>query len=121
MKNYLNKELGKEIFVKNLTKIMKLMLPFTPHLAHECLALLNCTSVKEWPEIDKKNILNEIKIAVQINGKTRDILSVNKNLIESQINEIILQSSKAKKYIENKKITKTIFIKNKIINYIILH
>ena len=121
MKNYLNKELGKEIFVKNLTKIMKLMLPFTPHLAHECLALLNCTSVKEWPEIDKKNILNEIKIAVQINGKTRDILSVNKDLIESQINEIILQSSKAKKYIENKKIAKTIFIKNKIINYIILH
>ena len=121
MKDYLNKEVGKETFVKNLTKIMKLMLPFTPHLAHECLALLNCTSVKEWPEIDKKNMLNEIKIAVQINGKTRDILLVNKDLIEGQINEIILQSSKAKKYIENKKIIKTIFIKNKIINYIIPH
>ncbi len=119
IKDYLNKGLSKEVFVKNLTKIMKLMLPFTPHLAHECLELLNCTSVKKWPEIDKKNVMNEIKIAVQINGKTRDILSVNKDLIEDQINEIILRSSKAKKYIENKKIIKTIFIKNKIINYII--
>ena len=31
-----------------------------------------------------------------------------------------LKNSKAKKYIENKKISKTIFVKNKIINYIII-
>ena len=34
---------------------MKLMIPFTPHLAHECLELMNCKKQKEWPKIDKKN------------------------------------------------------------------
>ena len=66
-----------------------------------------------------KNILNEIKVAVQVNGKTRDILTVKKDLIEEEIEKIILKDSKAKKYIETKKITKRIFVKNKIINYII--
>ena len=99
-------------------KIMKLMIPFVPHLAHECLEFLGCKSINKWPNIEK-NIQEEIKLAVQINGKTRDIINVNKDLVEKEIKEIILKSSKAKKYIENKKIDKTIFIKNKIVNYIV--
>ena len=94
------------------------MIPFVPHLAHECLEFLGCKSINKWPNIEK-NIQEEIKLAVQINGKTRDIINVNKDLVEKEIKEIILKSSKAKKYIENKKIDKTIFIKNKIVNYIV--
>ena len=32
---------------------MKLMIPFTPHLAHECLEFLNCDSPDKWPNIRK--------------------------------------------------------------------
>ena len=64
-------------------------------------------------------MLTEINIAVQINGKTRDILSVKKNTSEKDINRMIMEKSKAKKYVENKKINKIIFVQNKIINYII--
>ena len=95
------------------------MIPFTPHLAFECLELFNCKTVNIWPKVDSKNIINEVKLAVQINGKTRDILTIKKDLIEKEIFEIVLNKSKAKKYIENKKISKTIFVKNKIINYIV--
>ncbi len=118
IKDYLDKDLGNKKLVNNLTKIMKLMIPFTPHLAHECLEILNCKTVNNWPNINK-NDLEEINFAVQINGKTRDVIAINKDLVETKVNEIILKTSKAKKYIENKKIIKTIFIKNKIINYII--
>ena len=38
---------------------------------------------------------------------------------EKETHKLIVEKSKAKKYIENKKIKKTIFVKNKIINYII--
>ena len=38
---------------------------------------------------------------------------------EKSINKIIYQSSKAKKHIDQKKVVKTIFVKNKIINYIV--
>ena len=50
-----------------------------------------------WPEI-KKEGLNEIKFAVQINGKTRDIILINQGLDEKEIKEIILSKSKAKNF-----------------------
>ena len=97
---------------------MILLIPFTPHLANECLELLGCKKVDAWPKI-KKNIDENIKFAVQINGKTRDIISVKKNSEKNQIDLIVQKNSKAKKYIDSRKISKTIFVKNKIINYII--
>ena len=97
---------------------MKLMIPFTPHISHECLELLDCKTKEIWPKIDIKNISEEIKLAVQINGKTRDIIKVKKDLLEKEINKIILNKSKAKKFLEDKKVSRVIFVKNKIINYI---
>ncbi len=114
----INSELSNKCLQNNIIKIMKLLLPFTPHLASECLEFLNCKTVNKWPEI-KKNLKEEIKFAIQVNGKTRDIISVQKNTSENQINKVVLDNSKAKKYLENKRIIKTIFVKDKIINYII--
>ena len=95
------------------------MIPFTPHLAHECLELMKCKSTKDWPKIDEKQLVLDIKIAVQINGKTRDILLIKKDLNENEVYRNILENSNARKYIKDKKIKKTIFVKNKVINYII--
>ena len=64
-------------------------------------------------------ISDKIKVAIQVNGKTRDIITVKKNLIEKEIRKIVLDQPKVKKYIEDKKIIKTIYVKNKILNYII--
>ncbi len=118
-KESLEFRIGSKLLSFYFIEMMKLMMPFTPHLSHECLEHLGCKNVYEWPKIDKKNLTNEIKLAVQINGKTRDIITIEKDLIEKEIQKIILNKSKAKKYIEDKKILKTIFVKNKILNYII--
>ena len=114
----LQKEINDQILVENIIKFMKLMMPFTPHLAHECLELFNCKTFYNWPEI-KKNTLEIINFAVQINGKTRDIIKMNKNLSEVEAKVIAEGSLKVKRHIENKKISKIIFVKNRIINYII--
>ena len=118
IKDHLNKQISNQVIVESITDIMKLMMPFTPHLSHECLEKLKCKTTNIWPKIER-NLLTEINIAVQINGKTRDILSVKKNTSEKDINRMIMEKSKAKKYVENKKINKIIFVQNKIINYII--
>jgi leucyl-tRNA synthetase len=118
VKDHLEKDLSDNILRENAINIMKLMIPFAPHLAHECLELFQCKSLDSWPKIEK-NILDDINLAVQVNGKTRDIITVKKDLNEEGINNIILKNSKAIKYILDKKIIKTIFVKNKIINYII--
>ena len=114
----INEEISNNSLINNFTKIIKLMIPFTPHLANACLELLGCKTTDKWPEI-KKDLKEEIKFAVQVNGKTRDIISVRKNTEKDKINKFVLDSSKAKKFIKNKKIFKTIFVKDKIINYII--
>ncbi len=118
-KNYIKEEISNQILRDCLIKIMKLMLPITPHLSHECLSLLDCKNFKDWPKIDKVSIKEDIKLAVQINGKTRDIIQIKKDLDEESIKDFILHNSKAKKYFENRMIKKTIFVKNKIINYLI--
>ena len=54
---------------------MLTLIPFVPHLAFECLTLVNNKVDYEWPEINKSLITSgTVKIAVQINGKTRDII-----------------------------------------------
>ena len=58
-------------------------------------------------------------MVIHINGKTRDVLNVKRNLEEAEIADLVNKSLKANKYIINKKILKTIFVKNKIINYIV--
>ena len=83
----------------------------------ECLRC-DCKTPNKWPTVEK-NVLKEINLAVQVNGKTRDIISIKKDFSEKEIDKLVLNNSKAKKYIENKRIIKKIFVKNKIINYII--
>ena len=116
-KENLDKSLGQNVLKSNLVKFMKLLIPFTPHIAYECLDLLKCEKIN-WPDV-KKNILENISLAVQINGKTRDIIKINKDLTEEDVNQLIIKNSKANKYIANSKVSKIIFVKNKIINYII--
>ena len=115
----INQEINKKVFVMNIIKIMKLMIPFTPHLANECLHNLECKETNSWPTIDSKIISNiQVNMVVQINGKTRDVVNIKKDLIESDVHKLVNTYPKVKKHLLNKTIVKTIFIKNKIINYI---
>ena len=118
LKENLNKKVGNKIFKEKLESYLRLLTPFTPHLAFECLEI-NCSKLLDsWPEI-KKIDLEEIKIAIQVNGKTRDILKVKKDLAEDKLKNIVEKSSKANKFLQNAKIIKIIHVKNKIINYIL--
>ena len=95
-------------------------MPFTPYLASECLLNLNCKDVNKWPKINEKALNTDmINMVIQVNGKTRDVINIKKNLTEAEIKKLIINFPKANKYITNKKVAKTIFVKNKIINYIL--
>ena len=115
---FLDKKISNDCLIVNITKIMKLLIPFTPHLAYECLELLKCKDIDSWPEI-KENLVEKITFAVQVNGKTRDILSIDKDSSREKIELMIKKNFNFEKYIDNKKILNTIFVKNRIINYII--
>ena len=123
--NYLNQNINSKIKLKilkdNMINFIKLMIPFTPHLARECLEKLDCKVHNQWPKIDVKKTIKNIKFAIQINGKTRDIITIPKDSQEEVITKTIFKNSKAKKYLDKNNIKKTIFVKNKIINYILVN
>jgi leucyl-tRNA synthetase len=115
----IDEEVSNECLKKNFSNLLKILIPFTPHLAHECLEQIGATQVNIWPIVNIDFISEEkIKLAVQINGKTREVLEIKKNLDEKNV---IIESKKNKKIkdsLTDKKIIKIIFVKNKIINYL---
>ncbi len=121
--NYLNGKIDSDISLhvlkKSMIDLMKIMTPFVPHLAREALEFLGCKNPNEWPKIDLGKLQKKVNFAVQVNGKTRDIITIDEHAKEEEINAMILKKSKAKKFIKDQKIVKTIFVKNKIINYIL--
>jgi len=118
----LNKDVSNKCLLKILEDFMKILIPFTPHIASECLEKLNIKNINldRWPEIDKNLIgKKKIKVAVQINGKTKEIIEVPKDLQEKELVEESKMNDKVSKSLTNKKIIRVIFVKNKIINYLI--
>jgi len=115
----ITEKINNEQLKKDLSRLMNVLIPFVPHLAHECLEQLGVKNINTWPEADSKLSLDEkVKIAIQINGKTREIIEVKKDLDEKNV---INESNKIKKIndrLSKIQIKKIIFVKNKIINYI---
>ena len=115
----IDKEIDNKCLKENFIKLMKVLIPFVPHLAHECLEQLNEKNINVWPEFNNKlNLDKKIKMAIQINGKTRDIIEVKKDLDEKNVINESKKIKKIKEQLAKNKIIKIIFVKNKIINYL---
>ena len=96
------------------------MMPVIPHIANECLNSLDISSEIKWPEINQKYLIKSSnEIVIQINGKKRNVISIDKDLDEKKIIQKIKETKVIDKYLKNKDLIKTIYVKNKIINYII--
>ena len=104
----------------NFKKLIILMMPFVPHITNECFEKFKFEKKYKWPEVDKNYLNNDnSKIIIQVNGKKRSIIFTKKDLGEKDIVNEIKEKSLIQKYLDNRKILKTIYIKNKIINFII--
>ena len=117
-REYCDREIRNSLLRKHIIDLMKFFIPFTPHIAYQCLELHNCKDANIWPKM-VNNSHQKVKLAVQINGKTRDVITIDKNLNPTEIYKIIIKNSKTKKYLDNQEIKNTIFFPGKIINYII--
>ncbi len=104
----------------NFKKILLIIMPVTPHLANECLEKLDNYEDVKWPDVEEKYLLKETNdIVIQVNGKKRAIISVNKNTPENDIVNHINDKHLIDKYLNSGKLIKTIYVKNRLINYII--
>ncbi|MDA9733219.1 leucine--tRNA ligase [Candidatus Pelagibacter sp.] len=123
MQNFFSKELNANYTPKtlkgNFSKILITMLPIVPHLANECLKVLNVNNTK-WPDYDEKLLIEEqINYVIQINGKKRALISSKRDISENDLVDIINKEENLKKYLSGKQIKKKIFVPNKLMNIII--
>ncbi len=105
---------------ENYEKLLITMLPIIPHLANECLYMLNKNYEFNWPIYNDK-LIEETKnlVVIQINGKKRGLMETENNISEKELVKLIMSDDKINKYVGDKIIKKKIFIKNKLINLIV--
>ena len=105
---------------ENFKKILIILSPVIPHFANECLAQFDIKNTLAWPSVKKEYLETDKKeIVIQINGKKRGNILIEKKMGENDIIEQIKKMSLSEKYIQNKEILKTIYIKDRLINIII--
>ena len=114
------KKYSKNSIIKNYSKILTVISPIIPHFAFECLKDIDTKEQINWPKYDKKYLIeNIIPFVIQINGKKRDLIQIERNAKEEDVINIIYQQENIKKYLNNKGIKKKIFVPNRLINIII--
>ncbi len=100
---------------------IKLLSPFAPHLTEEIWASLGnegFLSVAKWPEYDEaKTVDDEIEVAVQVNGKTREVVKVSKDIDKD--GAINAGKEAVSKWLDGATIVKEIYIPGKIVNIVI--
>ncbi len=75
---------------ENYTKILTCFMPVIPHFINECLDDLGIKNNLGWPKYDKEILdKNEINFVIQINGKKRIVLKINKDSSEMDILDIV--------------------------------
>ena len=115
------------ISVKTLDKdvihtFLVLLNPFAPHISEEINEKLGYDTLTStiWPKFDSDLIVEDtVTIAVQFNGKMRGTVLVNIDSKEEIIRKAVDDDDNLKKYFLNMKEIKTIYIKNKLINFVL--
>ena len=102
--------------------LLKLLSPFTPHLAEEMWARMGKTTLviaEAWPKGDAKLAQdNEVTIAVQICGKVRGTITMPKDAPRTDVEAAALAIENVKRQLEGKEIKKIIVVPNKICNIV---
>ncbi len=118
---FLNKKLSKSDFKWSLKKLSIILHPFVPHISEEIWSSLGFTSlcVNQIWESEDVNKKIKLKIAVQVNGKTRDVIEINNTISKEEVMELIKKNDKIKKNINGRKILREIYVPGKIVNLVI--
>ena len=113
----------REVANEAIESILLMLNPITPHLSqHLWWQLYPSESIldKPWPTIDEKLLVDDkVKIAIQINGKLRSEIEVEKDREEESVKSLAITDKKIEKYLEGNEIKKIIYVPGKIINIVI--
>ena len=117
-KIYNDKYISKDEFTIMLT----LLYPFAPHFSEEMNQIIgNATMIckSTWPKTIASQGVKTLNIPVQINGKVRAIISLEENTPKDTAIQTAQENNKIKESLAGQNVVNTIFVPNKIINFIV--
>lgn len=101
---------------------LKILSPLAPHVSEEMWSYFKKNSIaySHWPKpIESPTLsLQQISIVIQVNGQKKSIIYLDSNKSQTEIENLAKNDFKIKKIINGKKISKIIFVKNKLINLV---
>ena len=106
-----------------LEDLLKMLVPFAPHISSELWQQLGNNDFIEksgWPKWNEELLkTDEIQIIVQVNGRLRGKIKVSANSEKDEILAIARAEDNVSKFLQDKEILKEIFIPNKLINFVV--
>ncbi|HUC79032.1 MAG TPA: class I tRNA ligase family protein [Candidatus Saccharimonadales bacterium] len=106
-----------------LSDLVACIAPFAPHISEELWHQLGHSSSvhkDSWPTYNSDYLeRDEITIVVQINGKLRSEIQVPVDATETLVIDSAKADAKTESYLKDQTIKKTIYVKSKLINFVI--
>lgn len=106
-----------------LEDLLKMLVPFAPHISSELWQQLGNDDFIEksgWPKWNEELLkADEIQIIVQVNGKLRGKIKVSPSASEDQILDLAKSEENVIKHLAGKQVVKEIFVPNKIVNLVV--
>jgi leucyl-tRNA synthetase len=94
-----------------------------PHLAEECWAVLGHTGLvaqAAWPEVEPALLIeNTVTMPVQINGKKRAEVTVERDAPNAEIEATVLALDAVKQALQGKPAKKVIIVPQRIVNVVV--
>ncbi len=114
---------GKESWQFALDSLVALVGPFAPHAADELWQQLghdNSVSKDSWPSWDDEYLVSDtMKLAVQVNGKLRTEITVNREASKEDVESTALDNDKIKEFLDGKSPKRVIYVPGRIVNIVI--
>ena len=102
--------------------LAQLLSPLTPHLAEDMWQALGHKTLlaqSQWPEANAALARDdEIEIGVQVNGKLRDTIKLERDCPNDVAEKLALASASVQRYLDGKTPKKVIVVQNRIINVV---
>jgi len=102
--------------------LMRLVAPMAPHLAEEAWAVDGGEGLiadAAWPEVNPALLVeDEVTIAIQVNGKLRDTLTVAKGADKAALEAMARGSDKVIAFLDGKEPKKVIVVPDRLVNLV---
>ena len=101
-----------------LKTFITLLNPVAPHITEEMwegAGFEGRLYQTTWPECDEeKTVDSVVEVPVQVNGKLRSVIKINKGATSEEVEKIALDDEEVKKFVDGKEIVKKIYVPERI-------